>query len=108
MKNPNDTIGNRIRDLPTGNAVPQPTALRRAPLLAVVRSRKCLSSSGFPIVETEGGKRFGNKVWCHHSLLLMSENVHVNDTMPIGFLSNLILFLQAYLVADVRSLVLCV
>ena len=31
MKNSNDTIGNRTRDLPTCSAVPQPTALRRAP-----------------------------------------------------------------------------
>ena len=31
MKNSNDTIGNRIRDLPTCSAVPQPTALPRAP-----------------------------------------------------------------------------
>jgi hypothetical protein len=27
MKNSNDTIGNRTRDLPSRNAVPQPTAL---------------------------------------------------------------------------------
>ena len=32
MKNSNDTIGNRIRDLPTWSAVPQPTALPRAQL----------------------------------------------------------------------------
>ena len=30
MKNSNDTIGNRTRDLPTCSAVPQPTALRCA------------------------------------------------------------------------------
>ena len=30
MKNFNDTIGNRTRDLPTCSAVPQPTALPRA------------------------------------------------------------------------------
>ena len=30
MKNSNDTIGNRTRDLPTCSAVPQPTALPRA------------------------------------------------------------------------------
>jgi len=29
MKNSNDTIGNRTRDLPTCSAVPQPTALPR-------------------------------------------------------------------------------
>jgi hypothetical protein len=31
MKNPNDTIGNRTRDLPTCSTMPQPTALPRAP-----------------------------------------------------------------------------
>ena len=31
MKNSNDTIGNRTRDLPTCSAVPQPTAPPRAP-----------------------------------------------------------------------------
>jgi len=31
MKNFNDTIGNRARDLPACSAVPQPTASRRAP-----------------------------------------------------------------------------
>jgi hypothetical protein len=31
MKKSNDTIGNRIRDLPACSAVPQPTALPRVP-----------------------------------------------------------------------------
>ena len=31
MKNSNDTIGNRTRDLPTSSAVPQPTAPPRDP-----------------------------------------------------------------------------
>jgi hypothetical protein len=31
MKNSNDTIGNRIRDLPACSAVPQPTAPLRVP-----------------------------------------------------------------------------
>jgi len=31
MKKPNDTIGNRTRDLPACSAVPQPTAPPRAP-----------------------------------------------------------------------------
>ena len=31
MKNSNYTIGNQSRDLPTCSAVPQPTALPRAP-----------------------------------------------------------------------------
>ena len=33
FENSNDTIGNRIRDLQTCSAVPQPTAPPRAPLL---------------------------------------------------------------------------
>ena len=33
IKNSNDTIGNRTRDLPTCSAVPQPTALPRGPQL---------------------------------------------------------------------------
>ena len=32
IKNSNDTVGNRTRDLPTCGAVPQPTAPPRAPL----------------------------------------------------------------------------
>ena len=33
MKNSKDANGNRTRDLPTCSAVPQPTALPRAPLV---------------------------------------------------------------------------
>jgi hypothetical protein len=33
MKNSSDTIGNRTRDLPACTAVPQPTALQRAPFI---------------------------------------------------------------------------
>ena len=35
MKNSNDTIWNRTRDLPACSAVPQPTALPRAPIKMV-------------------------------------------------------------------------
>ena len=35
MKNSNDTIGNRTRDLPACSAVPQPTAPPRALLYSV-------------------------------------------------------------------------
>ena len=35
MKNSNDTIGNRTRDLPAFSAVPQPTAPPRAPCVPV-------------------------------------------------------------------------
>jgi hypothetical protein len=36
MKNPNDAIGNRTRDLPACSAAPQPTAPPRAPLLWIM------------------------------------------------------------------------
>jgi len=36
MKKSNDTIGNRTRDLPACSAVPQPTALPRAPKVSKV------------------------------------------------------------------------
>jgi len=39
MKNSSDTIENRTRDLPTCSAVPQPTALQRAPSLLLVSFR---------------------------------------------------------------------
>ena len=39
MKNSNYTIGNRTRDLPPCSAVPQPTALRRAPVLDIVGNK---------------------------------------------------------------------
>jgi len=35
MKNFNDTIGNRTRDLPVCSALPQPTAPRRTPLMTI-------------------------------------------------------------------------
>jgi hypothetical protein len=42
MKNSNDTIGNRTRDLPACSAMPQPTALPRAPLFYVGVQFVCL------------------------------------------------------------------
>ena len=38
MKNSNATIGNRTRGIPTCSAVPQPTALPRAPFNIMVRA----------------------------------------------------------------------
>jgi len=46
IKNSNDTIGNRARDLPTCSAVPQPTALPRAPGNKVSLSNLSLSNYG--------------------------------------------------------------
>jgi len=52
MKNSNDTIGNRTRDLPACSAVPQPTALPRAPILPYIHSEntKRVSSLGLRII----------------------------------------------------------
>jgi len=50
MKNSNDTIGNRTRDLPTCSAVPQPTALSRAPYL-MYTSFGIHSSPSFNVTE---------------------------------------------------------
>jgi hypothetical protein len=44
MKNSNDTIGNRTRDLPTCRAVPQPTARHRVPprqAAIIINMRSC-------------------------------------------------------------------
>ena len=42
MKNSNDTIGNRTRDLPACSAVPQSTAPRRAPIFSYVDLITCI------------------------------------------------------------------
>jgi hypothetical protein len=41
MKNFNDTIENRTRDLPACSAVPEPTAPPRAPFIAWYLLKKC-------------------------------------------------------------------
>jgi len=40
MKNFNDTIGNRTRDLPACSAVPQPTAPQRGPSVRIINTVK--------------------------------------------------------------------
>ena len=44
MKNSNDTIGNRTRDLPACSAVPQPTAPPRAPEISKMTFKKSFQS----------------------------------------------------------------
>jgi hypothetical protein len=48
MKNSNDTIGNRIRDLPVCSTVPQPTAPPRAPVVFLI-----LKIKWFYTIETQ-------------------------------------------------------
>ena len=43
MKNSNDTIGNRTRDLPACSAVPQPTAPPRAPIINTKKMFNCIT-----------------------------------------------------------------
>jgi hypothetical protein len=54
MKNSNDTIGNQTRDLPTCSAVPQRTALPRAPYNLL----NILYFSGFLGTTKLKGKKF--------------------------------------------------
>ena len=44
MKNSNDTIGNRTRDLPACSAVPQPTATPRAPGAESGKNKKSIQN----------------------------------------------------------------
>jgi hypothetical protein len=46
MKNSNDTIGNRTRDLPACSAVPQPTAPARAPVGKVISLKYHVCQTG--------------------------------------------------------------
>jgi hypothetical protein len=84
IKNSNDTIGNRTRDLPVFSAVPQPTAPPRAPHLLSTETNRLVcntlsfgdyfpsfqiiimtsnvgsSSSGLPAFEDRGIKNLRN------------------------------------------------
>jgi hypothetical protein len=48
MKNSNDTIGNRIRDLPTYSAVPQPTVPTHVKLYYQRINKQIISRKHFP------------------------------------------------------------
>ena len=51
MKNSNDTIGNRTRDLPACSAVPQPTAPSRTPILLFMLCKIILSKNNISVNE---------------------------------------------------------
>ena len=53
MKNSNDTIGNRTRDLPTCSTVPQPTVPRHAPGIQYMR---CYKVTNIIKAKGKGGK----------------------------------------------------
>ena len=56
MKNSNDTIGNRTRDLPACSAVPQPTALPRAPIIRYIWERKFADEIADPVFSEDDYK----------------------------------------------------
>jgi hypothetical protein len=57
MKNSNDTIGNRTRDLPACSAVTQPVAPPRAPLQTVSTFKK--KACGFLLADQRTGDKDG-------------------------------------------------
>ena len=59
MKNSNDTIGNRARDLPACNAVPQPTVLPRAPVIQCDRVIHPVTHNTHTVINTQLATCFG-------------------------------------------------
>ena len=75
MKNSNDTIGNRTRDLLTCSAVPQPTAPPWSPnLLMYARFLMCTEKS---VSAQEGPHLRGNRA------VLTSETSFVTSRLPL-------------------------
>ena len=69
MKNSSDTIGNRIRDLPSCSAVPQPTAPPR------LVSRK----SRLHVFQEKTGSDYPNEQKCHY--LIQRQGNHKASTV---------------------------
>jgi hypothetical protein len=83
MKNSNDAIGKRIRELPACSTVPQPTAPPRAPHLTTSISKssyKILSCLGFGerAVYTNVGRSFGTKQGCTWQDRKLAESFQYN------------------------------
>jgi hypothetical protein len=66
MKNPNDPIGNRIRDITAGSVVPQPTAPPRIPN-HMLRTKKVLLRTNIYLRILRGGQD-------HHRRRLVKVN----------------------------------
>jgi hypothetical protein len=64
IKNSNDTIGNRTRNLPACSAVPQPTALQS--ITKVANTIVLLSSAGRPSYKVHLVPEDGNSVTYNH------------------------------------------
>jgi hypothetical protein len=73
MKNSNDTIGNRTRDVPACSAVPQPTAPPRTP--AIIRRNPIFSDE----LGTCSGLIFGI-IWY---TLMLHQMAHVHMTLSL-------------------------
>jgi hypothetical protein len=64
IKDSYDTIGNQTRDLPASSAVPQPTALPRAPIYEVIRVKYEESVYIFDPVVRNAKHLFCTLVYC--------------------------------------------
>jgi hypothetical protein len=73
----NDLIGNRTRDLPACNIIPQPTTLPRAPLCVCV----CVCVRTYTFKGTSGNFIF----LCAHYLLLKMAEVKQDQILFISF-----------------------
>ena len=95
MKNSSDTIGDLTHDLPTCSAVPQPTALRRTPILADLhenftdffldRRLKSLPSY-FHMIKKTSLHLFGTNVISHFPCLLHLHFLFLSSSPEMNFL----------------------
>ena len=82
MKNSSDTIGNRTRDLPTCNAVPQPTTLPRVP------------NNGFSGGQNSNVARLFIIIFLLHTIYLFSTAPHFSLVLAYynGLLNEVLIF----------------
>jgi len=78
MKNSNETIGNRARDLPACSAVPQSTAPRLVPLISILIKNN-IWGTGF----------LGHKLYKN----VVNEDLHYNFYMKMGAIQNKVSFI---------------
>jgi hypothetical protein len=81
MKKSSDIIGNRPRDLPACSAVPQPTALPRAQLVYIGKSRM-ISCASRDVRVAACGATGGVRCRCHALVVLgtLKDEINLNYT----------------------------
>ena len=80
MKNSNEIIGNRTRDLPTCSAVPQPTAPTRAPVQKLKKHKFLRPSSA--VVETIDMLK--RRVLTYQLLNIKNKKLRFTGKMQLG------------------------